>query len=220
MPSSLDHQLFLFVNADRGLPLLDLLMAVLSSFDFWLPLLIIAGLLIAWRGGFRARAMLVCLLLSIGIMESALVNPLKKTIGRARPIDAVPEARSVSLAKVSPRLLAVAQPVRVRPAKIEYPLAPGKSLPSGHTANMFCFATVLAVFYRWRGALFFIPASLVGFSRVATGSHWPSDVLLTACFSIAVTIGLLAVYAWVWSRFAPRVAPALALRHPQLWPHA
>ena len=216
MPSSLDHQLFLSLNADRGLPLLDLVMAVLSSFDFWLPFFLAAALLIAWRGGFRARAMLVCLLLSIAIMEGALVNPLKDAIGRVRPIDALPEARSVGLAKVTPRMLAIAQPVRVKPAKIDQPPKPGKSLPSGHTANMFCFATVLAAFYGWRGALFFLPAGLVGFSRIATGSHWPSDVLLSAGFSIAVTAGLLAIYGWVWQRLAPRYAPALAAAHPQL----
>ncbi|MEX1044562.1 MAG: phosphatase PAP2 family protein [Chthoniobacterales bacterium] len=216
MPLSLDHQLFLSINADHGLPWLDLFMAIFSSFDFWLPFFIAAGLLLAWRGGFRARAMLVCLLLTVALMEGALVNPLKDAIGRVRPIDALPEARSVSLAKVSPRLLAVAQPVRVKPAKIDQPPKPGKSLPSGHTANMFCFATVLAAFYGWRGALFFLPAGLVGFSRIATGSHWPSDVLLSAVFSIAVTAGLLAVYCWLWRRLAPRYFPALATAHPGL----
>jgi len=216
VPSSLDHQLFLSLNADHGLPLLDLVMAVFSSFDFWLPFFIAAVLLLAWRGGFRARAMLVCLLLSVAIMEGALVNPLKDAIGRARPIDTLPEARSVGLAKVSPRVLAVAQPVRVKPAKIDGPPKPGKSLPSGHTANMFCLATVLAAFYGWRGALFFLPAALVGLSRITTGSHWPSDVLLSAGFSIAITAALLAVFAWLWQHLAPRYVPTLASAHPRL----
>jgi undecaprenyl-diphosphatase len=216
VPSSLDHQLFLSINADRGLPLLDLVMAVLSSFDFWVPFLIAAGLLVAWRGGFRARAMLVCLLLSVAFMETALVNPLKTAIGRARPIDTLPEARSVGLARVTPRVLAIAHPARIKPARIEITPPRGESLPSGHTANMFCFATVLTAFYGRRGALFFLPAALVGFSRIATGSHWPSDVLLSAGFSVAVTAGLLAVFGWLWRRLAPRYAPALAAAHPRL----
>ena len=77
MPSALDQQLFLFFNADRGLPWLDKAWAVFSSFDFWLPAFVLAGLLVAWRGGFHARAMLVCLLLSVGIMEGGIINPLK-----------------------------------------------------------------------------------------------------------------------------------------------
>jgi undecaprenyl-diphosphatase len=220
VPSSLDQQLFLFFNAERGLPLLDLVLAVLSSFDFWLPFLIGAGLLVLWRGGFRGRAMLVCLLVSVAIMEAGLVNPLKSAIGRARPNNVLPEARSIGLAAVTPRLLALAHPARIKPARVDQPPRPGKSLPSGHTANMFCFGTVLAVFYGWRGALFFLPATLVGLSRVATGSHWPSDVLLSAAFSIVATLGLLLLYDWLWRRLVPRVAPAFAAAHPQLIPRA
>jgi membrane-associated phospholipid phosphatase len=81
---------------------------------------------------------------------------------------------------------------------------------------MFCFATVLTVFYRWRGALFFLPATLVALSRVATGSHWPSDILLSALGSVIVTLLLLAVYSWLWRTLAPRLVPTLAARHPRL----
>ncbi len=216
MPSALDQQLFFFLNADRGLPWLDKLWAVLSSLDFWLPFLVLAGLLVAWRGVFRARAMLACLLLSIGIMEGGIINPLKKIIDRQRPLDSLAEARSVKLGPAEPKIFALAQPAEIQPGDPLDPPEVGKSLPSGHTSNMFCFATVLTVFYRWRGALFFLPASLVALSRVATGSHWPSDILLSAAGSIFVTLALLAAYAWLWRTFAPRLVPALAARHPAL----
>lgn len=216
MPSPLDHQLFLFLNADRGWKGLDLFMAVMSSFDFWLPLFILAGLLVAWRGGFRARAMLICLLLCVAVIESALVNPLKDVIGRPRPLNVLPDARSVALMPTTPRLLAVAQPARIKPAKVQSPLKPGRSMPSGHTANMFCLATVLAAFYGWRGAIFFFPAALVGLSRVATGSHWPTDVLISAGFSILITLALLSLFGRIWQKFGPRIAPKLAAGHPRL----
>jgi undecaprenyl-diphosphatase len=220
VPSGLDQQLFFFLNADRGLPWLDKSWTVLSSLDFWIPFLVLAGVLVAWRGGFRARAMLACLLLSIGIMEGGIINPLKKSIGRHRPLDTLGEARSLHLADANPRILAVTQPLRIEPGDPVDPPAIGKSLPSGHTSNMFCFATVLAAFYGWRGALFFLPAALVALSRVATGSHWPSDIVISAIGSIAVTMVLLAIYGWVWRALAPRLAPALAARHPQLIAHA
>ena len=216
MAPSLDQQLFLLLNADRGRPWADTLWAVLSSLHFWLPLLIAGGLLIAWRGGFRGRAMLACLLLSIGIMEGGIINPLKKSISKQRPYHVLSEARVVKLEETTPRWLAAIRPPVIRPGNPAEAPAVGKSLPSGHTSNMFCFATVLTVFYRWRGALFFIPATLVALSRVATGSHWPSDILLSAPGSVIVTLLLLAVYSWLWRTLAPRLVPTLAARHPRL----
>lgn len=216
MPSALDQQLLFFLNADRGMPWLDTAWAVLSSLDFWMPGLILAGVLVAWRGGFRARAMLTCLLLSIAIMEGGIINPLKKTIDRQRPLDSLAEVRYVKLGPAKPKIFALAEPLEIKPGNPFDPPAVGKSLPSGHTSNMFCFATVLAVFYRWRGALFYLPAALVALSRVATGSHWPSDIVVSAIGSILVTLALLALYAWVWRKFAPRVVPRLAARYPEL----
>jgi undecaprenyl-diphosphatase len=214
--SALDQQLFFFFNADRGWPSLDKTWAVLSSLDFWMPFLVLAGALIAWRGGFRGRAMLACLLLSIGIMEGGIINPLKKTIDRHRPLDAMAEARSVKLGPAEPKILALAQPLDISPGDPIDPPDVGKSLPSGHTSNMFCFATVLTAFYRWRGAWLYVPAALVALSRVATGSHWPTDIVVSAIGSVAVTLLLLSIYSWLWRKFAPRVVPPLAAKHPQL----
>lgn len=216
MPSALDQQLFFWLNADSGRPWLDTFWAVFSSLNFWFPLFIVAGVLLVWRGGFRARAMLACLLLSIGIMEGGMINPLKKTISRQRPYYVLSEARVVKLEETTPRWLAAVRPPVIRLGNPSEAPAVGKSLPSGHTSNMFCFATVLAVFYRWRGALFFLPATLVALSRVATGSHWPSDILLSAAGSVVVTLALIAIYGWVWRKLAPRLVPTLAARHPQL----
>ena len=216
MAPSLDQQLFFLLNADRGRPWVDTLWAVFSSLDFWLPLLVVAGLLLVWRGGFRGRAMLACLLLSIGIMEGGMINPLKKIISKQRPYHVLSEARVVKLEETAPRWLAAIRPPVIRAGNPAEAPAVGKSLPSGHTSNMFCFATVLAVFYRWRGALFFIPATLVALSRVATGSHWPSDILLSAAGSVVVTLILLALYNRLWRTLAPRLVPTLAARHPRL----
>ncbi|MEI7864578.1 MAG: phosphatase PAP2 family protein [Chthoniobacterales bacterium] len=217
MPSALDQRLFLFLNADRGHAWLDTLMAVLSSFDFWLPLMIVAGLLVAWRGGFRARAMLACLLLSLVLIEAAFVNPLKHAFGRPRPTDMVADSRSINLAPIRPRILALLYPIRVKPGSPDKNPPRGRSFPSGHASNMFCFATILAAFYGMRGASFFILAASVALSRVMTGSHWPSDVVISALLSIALTSILLRLYNWLWVRFGPRMAPLLAAKHRSLF---
>ncbi len=215
MPT-LDQRVFAALNADHGLPWLDKMAALLSSFDFWLPFMILAGILIVWRGGFRARAMLICLLLSVAIIEGLFNNPLKHAIGRPRPLESFEGARIVRLAPARHAILAITQPAQVKPAQITLPPKPGKSFPSGHTANMFCFATVLTAFYRWRGAWLFGIASLVALSRVMTGSHWPTDVLFTALLTIPLTLLLLRLYALAWRKLAPRIAPTFATRHPEL----
>lgn len=198
------------------MPWLDRIMAILSSFDFWLPFMVLTVLLVFWRGGFRARAMVVCLLLSIALIEGLFVNPLKSAFGRPRPIEALPAARSVSLASVEPRLFAIDDPLRIKPAKVSGTTKSGRSFPSGHTANMFCFATILAVFYWPRGAWFYLAAAFVALSRVMTGSHWPSDVVLTALIVVPLTILLVRLYGLLWQKFAPRVVPQLAANHPRL----
>lgn len=216
MASPLDQSLFLYLNADHGMPALDKLMAVFSSFNFWLPLMVIATLLVVWRGGFRARAMLVCLLLSVGLSEGLFVGPLKSFFGRPRPTETLAGARMVSLARAEFEILALTQPVRIRPAKIDESPKPGRSFPSGHTANMFCFATILAAFYWPRGAWFYLVAAVVALSRVITGSHWPSDVILTALIVVPLTLVLLRIYGLIWRKFAPKLVPQLSARHPDL----
>lgn len=191
-------------------------MAVLSSLDFWLPFIVIAAVAMLILGGFRARAAVVCAAVSVGLV-AAVTGPLKTAFGRLRPNQVLADARTFDLAPRSPRFLALAEPLRYRAANVFPPGAKGASFPSGHTANMFCFATVMMAFYGRRGVWAFAAAALVAVSRVATGSHWPSDVVLTAPLSVAATWGLLVLYGWLWRHGAPCIAPSLVASHPELY---
>lgn len=56
------------------------------------------------------------------------------------------------------------------------PLTAG-AFPSGHMAGLFSVALVMfTINTRW-GLLYFVLSLLVGFGRVFTGLHWPSDIL-------------------------------------------
>jgi membrane-associated phospholipid phosphatase len=66
----------------------------------------------------------------------------------------------------------------------------GSSFPSGHTAGVFSVATVVANRYRnhkWVPWLAYSFATAIGFSRVTTASHFPSDVFLGAALGYTVT---------------------------------
>lgn len=68
------------------------------------------------------------------------------------------------------------------------------SFPSGHATTAFALATVLSLWYpRWTAAWLAV-AAIVGWSRVALGSHFPSDVLAGAILGVGVT---LMFYRWV-----------------------
>jgi membrane-associated phospholipid phosphatase len=55
-----------------------------------------------------------------------------------------------------------------------------RSLPSGHTAAAFAFATGVSDVLPWEGAVLHVLATAVGYSRVHTGVHYPGDVIAGA----------------------------------------
>jgi membrane-associated phospholipid phosphatase len=94
---------------------------------------------------------------SLGL-TSALVNVVLKPLwGRSRPERAhrVPVARRVRMPKT-------------------------RSFPSGHAASAFAFATGVASEAPVPGGLLIALATLVSYSRVHTGVHYPSDVVAGA----------------------------------------
>lgn len=72
----------------------------------------------------------------------------------------------------------------------------GFSFPSSHAVNNFCGATVLAFVFQRAGKWLFVFASVVAFSRVYVGVHYPSDVLAGAV--VGMLCGLIVIAAFVW----------------------
>ena len=68
------------------------------------------------------------------------------------------------------------------------------SFPSGHATTAFALATVLSLWYpRWTAAWLAL-AAVVGWSRIALGPHFPSDVVAGAILGVAVA---LVFFRWV-----------------------
>jgi undecaprenyl-diphosphatase len=210
----MDQAAFHFINTQLTNPVLDIPMAALSSWAVWWPLAILAGVAIFLLGGFHARAMLLAAVLAVGINDGLVCRTLKDMVGRPRPNDTVSGVRTVDLAKATPRLLAVALPLRVKISDVKKPPNRGKSFPSSHAANCFALATVISVFYRRRVWIAFVPAVLVALSRMYVGVHWPSDVLAGCLIGVLCGLGSVFLLKTVWKRFAPAILPALHKSHP------
>ncbi len=76
--------------------------------------------------------------------------------------------------------------------------AQGFSFPSGHST---CAATVYGSLFarfrkRWLGILAFVTPLLVGFSRVAVGAHYPTDVI----FGWALGAAVIFIVSFLWRK--------------------
>ena len=58
------------------------------------------------------------------------------------------------------------------------------SFPSGHAAFYFAISTIIYLYNKKIGILFFIASFLICLSRVFIGIHWPSDILAGALVGI------------------------------------
>jgi membrane-associated phospholipid phosphatase len=126
----------------------------------WLACAVMLGA----AGGSRGRAAATDGLVSVGL-ASAVVNLALKPLGRRRRPDrhlhAVPVGRQVAMPRST-------------------------SWPSGHSASAFAFATGVGSAWPAAGIPLSAAASLVAYSRVHTGVHYPSDAIAGAVSGVAL----------------------------------
>ncbi|MET9327298.1 phosphatase PAP2 family protein [Tsukamurella sp. NPDC003166] len=161
--SDLDRRLFDAV-ADSPSPLLDLTMRPLSAAadhsKLWL--VIAAGL--GGFGGLSSRRGAVRGVVSLAVTSLIVNQGLKRIYPRRRPVfDGVPLRRA-----------------RRQPTST--------SFPSGHSAAAAAFAIGVGLENRTAGYALAGLAGAVGLSRVATGAHYPGDVL--AGFAVGAGVAI------------------------------
>ena len=188
-------------------------MAAVSDSEIWRPLFVAVGISALLFGGFKARAFVICLALSL-LIGSFVTSTLKSAVDRRRPKQ-VESVRMVQLQKARPKFLTLSQKPTIRFSDSSDRSRSGPSFPSGHVATNTIIAVFCTMFYR-RGWLYWFVTALVGYSRIYLGAHWPSDVIATVFLGIGESLFLLAVFEWIWKILGRKWTPQLFARHPSL----
>lgn len=182
-----DAAVFALVNQDWRTPFLDWLMPVLSLRWIWAALAVVCIPLALRKLGTRRTILsFALLLLSIAAAENTC-QFIKKSIGRPRPLNALPAVHYHEDGEW-----------RVRPADFAPPLEKGNSYPSAHAANSMALALLAAMLWPALRPWALLAPLGVGYSRMYLAKHYPSDVL--AGWLLGVGVALL---LWVLWRSSP-----------------
>jgi len=210
----MDQTIFHLINRQWTNPALDLFMASISNVDIWKPLLALIILIAVVFGRFKARACILSLLVCLLIIEQ-MTGFLKSAIDRPRPKQ-MQSVRLVQLQRTHPEFLTLFHRPTIRFSDESDRLRSGPSFPSGHMADNTAIASCLTLFYRRRGAPYWLLTLAIGYSRIYLGAHWPSDIFATFFLAVGETLLILALLDAIWRFAARKWVPHLFQRHPSL----
>lgn len=174
----MDISLFFLINSGNQNALFDFVMPFITSKSYILFLaIVIYPLMKDWR---KAVVFLVLSIICIAIAD-VTGNLLKHFFERPRPCSSLEDVRLLVACSGS------------------------FSFPSNHSVNAFAVAAMCSHFYSKASPLFYLVAVAVGFSRIYTGVHYPSDILAGALWGIFCAHVILIIYSLYNEERAPVV---------------
>ena len=183
---SIDKSLFYFCNQTLANPLFDVMMPFLTDLNktwFGRGLFLVLWLLLMWKGGKKGRSLGILVILLILVSDQISSNVIKKIFARPRPchiIDGFPVVDHI-------RLLV--------------DCGSGYSFPSSHAVNNFAVGTFLSYYYRkWTWAYLSF-ATIIAFSRMSVGVHYPSDVIGGAVIGALFAYAMIIVWNYACKQF-------------------
>tara|TARA_X000000368_G_scaffold292114_1_gene232233 strand:- start:717 stop:1295 length:579 start_codon:yes stop_codon:yes gene_type:complete len=168
---NIDRKILYLINDSLSNPIFDLFFVTITNEDLWAIPVIIGIIILAFKGGNRARIAIGLTLIATGLSDLTVVEVIKPTIARLRPSHTLGDTINILIGKG------------------------GKyGFVSAHAANIFCATTILSYFYdQWKRSLFFLALS-VSISRVYVGVHYPGDVLFGGLYGY----GMAWLFITIW----------------------
>lgn len=187
----IDTQLFRYLNWNLASPLMDSLMSVVTNRFTWIAVGTVFFIFAVFKRSFRLLRFCMVLGATLGVVDYVTYQVLKPTFARERPCRQLTDVHLV-------------------------PEGCGGDFgfPSNHAANGMATAVVLGLtFGPGLGGVALAVTSLVGFSRVYIGVHFPGDVL--AGFLVGAVLALCCYAAFGYLETQVRVR--LRLRNEPPW---
>ena len=202
---ALDLWALYLINQTLSRPWLDPVMAYVSDWNSWRIPVILAVVLTLIFGGFRGRQLLALMAACLVFGDGMINWGFKLAVHRARPMETEWHLRVVTVHEISE-----SQP---------QPTSRGRSFTSGHACNNVALAFMsCAVFGLRRCWWVWLWAALVSYSRVYTGSHYPSDIVGSWIVAAGYAYAFCRIGAWSWQKWGPTKWPRLYTAHPVLFP--
>ena len=175
-----DTNLFLALNGSHN-NLFDFLMFWISNKLIWIPLYLFFLFLLIKNYKWKTAGIFVSVIILIALNDQLSVHLFKDVFQRLRPCH-------------EPQLEGIVHLVKNK--------CGGQfGFISSHASNSFALAFFLIPFlgkhYSYFTVLVLLWATVIGYSRIYLGVHYPGDVIVGAAFGSVISIIVYKLYDWV-----------------------
>ena len=169
---NVDKKIFTFFNSSIANPVFDIFFPIITNQDIWIIPILLGIIILSIKGGTKGRIASIVLIIGVILADYSSAQIIKPYFQRLRPSHDILDQ-----------------------IRLLVPKGGRYGFVSSHAANMYVSATILGYFYSKQKRLFFTIASLVVFSRVYVGVHYPADIVFGGLLGYG--LGWITITSWV-----------------------
>lgn len=178
-----------FFNVTLSSSALDAVMSFLTNSRNWIPVYVLASLLLVWKYKRSGVLVVVTVALLVGTSNLLTNTALKEIIGRPRPCATDAFGRQI-----------------ISWIRLPDGMRHGYSMPSSHAVNNFAVAAFFMFFFRKNTSLVYVlvcSAIIVSITRLYLGLHYPSDTFVGAVFGTILGVSFAKLLVFVQKKYFP-----------------